>query len=115
MWALMVNILLMDEPCSVVRPFWRTTITKIKSLDGYALGAKITEVVTMNAPSTTFWRQDVNRYVQQQDWTRSFRQVDQNWDQKLSSGTSPGSATAAPAGESESASIISPNAFDSQP
>ena len=70
----------------------------------------------MNAPSTSFWRQDVNRYVQQQSWTRSFRQVDQNWNQELSSGSSPGlTTTAAPAGESESASVINPNAFDSQP
>jgi hypothetical protein len=70
----------------------------------------------VNAPSTSFWRQDVSRYVQQQNWTRSFRQVDQNWTQKLSSGSSPGLITAAaPAGGSESASIINPNAFRSQP
>ena len=70
----------------------------------------------MSAPSTSFWRQDVNRYVQQQSWTRSFRQVDQNWNQELSSGGSPGSiTTAAPAGESESASIINPTAFESHP
>ena len=69
----------------------------------------------MSAPSPSFWRQDVNWYVQQQNWTRSFRQVDQNWNQELSSGSSPGSiTTAAPAGESESASIINPTAFDSQ-
>jgi hypothetical protein len=69
----------------------------------------------VSAPSPSFWRQDVNWYVQQQNWTRSFRQVDQNWNQELSSGSSPGSiTTAAPAGESKSASIINPTAFDSQ-
>ena len=70
----------------------------------------------MSAPSTSFWRQDVNRYVQQQSWTRSFRQVDQNWNQELSSDSSPVlTTTTAPAGELESASVINPNAFDSQP
>jgi hypothetical protein len=76
---------------------------------------KVIEVVNVSVPSTSFWRQDVNRYVQQQNWTRSFRQVDQNWNQELSSDRSPGSiTTVAPTGESESASIINANAFDSQ-
>jgi hypothetical protein len=69
----------------------------------------------VSAPNPSFWRQDVNWYVQQQNWTRSFRQVDQNWNQELSSDSSPSSiTTAAPAGESESASIINPDALDSQ-
>jgi hypothetical protein len=77
--------------------------------------AKVIEVVAVSAPSTSFWRQDLNRYIQQQNWTRSFRRVDQNWNQELSSDSSPGSkTTAASAGESESASIINPNAFDPQ-
>jgi hypothetical protein len=41
--------------------------------------------------------------------------VDQNWNQKLSSDSSPDSiTTAAPAGKSESVSIINPTPFDSQ-
>jgi hypothetical protein len=65
--------------------------------------------------SPSFWRQAVNWYVQQQSWTRSFHQVDQNWNRELSSGSSPGSTTtAAQIGESGSASIINPNAFSDQ-
>jgi hypothetical protein len=37
----------------------------------------------VSAFSTTFWRQDVNWYVRQQSWTRSFAQVNQIWTQKL--------------------------------
>jgi hypothetical protein len=33
--------------------------------------------------SGSFWRQDVNWYVQQQSWTRAFYQADQSWNQKL--------------------------------
>src|SRR5258708_25681286 len=73
------------------------------------------KVGTMSTSSTSFWRQDVNWFVQQQNWTRSFHQVDQNWTQELSSGVSSDSITAAaPDGESEAASIIDPNAFNAQ-
>jgi hypothetical protein len=74
-------------------------------------GAKVIEIVTVSAPSTSFWRQDVNWYVQQQSWTRSFHQVDRNWNRKLSSGSSPSSTTTAQTGESGSASIVNPNAL----
>ena len=51
-------------------------------------------------PSASFWRQDVNWYVQQQSWTRSFYQADQNWTTKLeaSNFASPPAASAAPSG-----------------
>ena len=69
----------------------------------------------MDAQSTSFWRQDVNWYVRQQGWTRSFRQVDQNWNQELSGGSSPASTTTATqTGESGSASIVNPNALGAQ-
>jgi hypothetical protein len=32
----------------------------------------------------SFWRQDLNWYVQQQNWTSSFFQRDQDWNQRLS-------------------------------
>jgi hypothetical protein len=67
----------------------------------------------MDVQSTSFWRQDVNWYIGQQGWTRSFRQVDQNWNQKLSGGSSPAS-TATQTGESGSASIVNPNAIGAQ-
>lgn len=38
----------------------------------------------MSAPSISFWRQDLNWYIQQQSWTRSFYQADQNWTAELS-------------------------------
>lgn len=47
----------------------------------------------MSIPSVSFWRQDLNWYVQQQSWTKSFNQVDQNWTNELSGGSSPGSAS----------------------
>jgi hypothetical protein len=31
----------------------------------------------------SFWRQDVNWYVQQQSWTRSFYAADQSWTRRL--------------------------------
>jgi anionic cell wall polymer biosynthesis LytR-Cps2A-Psr (LCP) family protein len=90
-------------------------ITNIKKL-GDRLGAKVIEVFTLDAQSTSFWRQDVNWYVSQQGWTRSFRQVDQNWNQELSGDSSSAStaSTATQAGESGSASIVNPNAFGAQ-
>lgn len=39
--------------------------------------------MTVGATGTSFWRQDVNWYVQQQSWTRSFSAADQGWSQKL--------------------------------
>jgi hypothetical protein len=70
----------------------------------------------VDAQGTSFWRQDVNWYVRQQGWTRSFRQVDQNWNQELSNGSSPASTTtAAQSGASASASIVNPDALGAQP
>ena len=39
--------------------------------------------MTVGAAGTSFWRQDVNWYVQQQSWTRPFYAADQGWGQKL--------------------------------
>jgi hypothetical protein len=79
------------------------------------LEANVVEVFTVDAQSTSFWRQDVNWYVSQQGWNRSFRQVDQNWNQELSGASPPASTTTAPqTGESGSASIVNPNAFGAQ-
>ena len=90
-------------------------VTKIKKL-GISFEAKVIEVFTVDTQSTSFWRQDVNWYVSQQGWTRSFRQVDQNWNQELSGDSSSAStaSTATQAGESGSASIVNPNAFGAQ-
>ena len=89
-------------------------ITNIKKL-GDRLGAKVIEVFTVDTQSTSFWRQDVNWYVSQQGWTRSFRQVDQNWTQELAGGSSLASTTTATQiGEAGSASIVNPNAFGAQ-
>jgi hypothetical protein len=33
----------------------------------------------VSAPGISFWRQDVNWYIQQQSWTQSFYQADQSW------------------------------------
>ena len=44
--------------------------------------------------SASFWRQDVNWYVRQQSWTRSFYAADESWTQRLEASnlTSPPSA-----------------------
>jgi hypothetical protein len=49
-------------------------------------------VDAVSAPSISFWRQDLNWYIQQQSWTQSFYQIDQNWTAELS-GSSPRPAT----------------------
>ena len=65
----------------------------------------------MSTPSISFWRQDVNWYVQQQSWTQSFYQADQNWTQELSGSGSLGAATALPTNRSASlASHVPPDA-----
>jgi hypothetical protein len=46
-------------------------------------------------PSISFWRQDLNWYIQQQSWTRSFYQADRNWNAELSSASSRHPATTA--------------------
>jgi hypothetical protein len=47
--------------------------------------------------SVSFWRQDVSWYIQQQSWTQSFYQTDQNWTARLSnSNAAPGSAQTNP-------------------
>jgi hypothetical protein len=38
----------------------------------------------VSAPSISFWRQDLNWYIQQQSWTPSFYQIDRNWTAELS-------------------------------
>jgi hypothetical protein len=66
----------------------------------------------VSALGTSFWRQDVKWYVSQQGWTRSFHQVDQNWNRELSGGTSAApTTTPAQTGESGSASIVNPDAL----
>ena len=50
---------------------------------------------TRNTSGISFWRQDINWYVQQQNWTRSFFQQDQDWNQRLSD-SNPHSPAAAP-------------------
>jgi hypothetical protein len=43
---------------------------------------------TRSPSGVSFWRQDLNWYVQQQSWTRSFFRQDQDWNQRLSSSNS---------------------------
>lgn len=45
--------------------------------------------------SVSFWRQDWSWYVQQQSWTRSFSQADQNWTAETSASSHLGPAPAA--------------------
>jgi hypothetical protein len=52
-------------------------------------------VDTVSTSSISFWRQDLNWYVQQQSWTPSFFQQDQSWTQRLAISNSPGPVTAA--------------------
>jgi hypothetical protein len=61
----------------------------------------------VSIPSVSFWRQDVSWYIQQQSWTQSFYQADQNWRAELSSGN-PSPATAQTNQSSGSASIADP-------
>jgi filamentous hemagglutinin family protein len=49
----------------------------------------------VSIPGISFWHQDVNWYIQQQSWTKSFHQADQNWTAELSGSGSPGSAGSA--------------------
>jgi hypothetical protein len=37
----------------------------------------------VSTPGLSFWRQDVNWYIQQQSWTQPFYQADQNWTAEL--------------------------------
>ena len=46
----------------------------------------------MSIPSVSFSAQDVGWYIQQQSWTQSFYQADQNWTAKVSSNTEPAAA-----------------------
>jgi hypothetical protein len=43
----------------------------------------------VSTPSISFWHQDLNWDIQQQSWTQSFHQADQNWTAELSGGSSP--------------------------
>jgi hypothetical protein len=52
-------------------------------------------VDTVSTSSISFWRQDLNWYVQQQSWTPSFFQQDQSWTERLANSNSPTPATAA--------------------
>ena len=57
----------------------------------------------MSIPSVSFWRQDVSWYIQQQSWTQSFYQADQNWTAKVSSSnTEPAAAQTNPSAGSAS-------------
>ena len=52
-------------------------------------------VNTVSTLSISFWRQDLNWYVQQQSWTPSFFQQDQSWTQRLAVSNSPAPVAAA--------------------
>jgi hypothetical protein len=54
---------------------------------------------TSSPSGVSFWRQDLNWYVQQQGWTPSFFRQDQDWNQRLSSSNSgnPAHPSAGPA------------------
>jgi hypothetical protein len=43
---------------------------------------------TRSPSGVSFWRQDLDWYVQQQNWIPSFFQQDQDWNQRLSLGNS---------------------------
>ena len=59
----------------------------------------------MSASSISFWHQDLNWYIRQQSWTKSFNQVDRNWTNELFASSRAGTVSE-PINQSSSASIV---------